>query len=99
MLLTVPATPIGESLTLQTFRAEDAAALPGPEWLRERRLASQAAFASTALPTESEEVWRYSPIDELDLDQFAPATTPARKKTSNATRLIITRESGRVASE
>lgn len=77
MLLTVPATPIGESLTLQTFRAEDAAALPGPEWLRERRVASQAAFASTALPTESEEVWRYSPIDELDLDQFAPATTPS----------------------
>ena len=76
MLLTVPATPIGESLTLQTFRAEDAAALPGPEWLRERRAASQTAFASTALPTESEEVWRYSPIDELNLDQFAPATTP-----------------------
>ncbi len=76
MLLTVPATPIGESLTLQTFRAEDAAALPGPEWLRERRVASHAAFASTALPTESEEVWRYSPIDELDLDRFAPATTP-----------------------
>ena len=74
MLLTVPATPIGESVTLQTFRAEDAAALPGPEWLRDRRAASQAAFASTALPTESEEVWRYSPIDELNLDQFALAS-------------------------
>jgi Fe-S cluster assembly protein SufD len=27
------------------------------------------------MPTESEEVWRYSPIDELDLDSFTPVAT------------------------
>jgi Fe-S cluster assembly protein SufD len=64
-------------LILPTFRAEDAAALPGPPWLRDRRVAGHAAFASSALPSESEEVWRYSPIDELDLEQFAPVVAPA----------------------
>jgi Fe-S cluster assembly protein SufD len=63
-------------LTLPTFRAEDAAALPGPPWLRERRAAAHAAFTSSVLPSESEEVWRYTPIDALDLDEFAPAGGP-----------------------
>ena len=27
------------------------------------------------MPSESEEVWRYSPIDDLHLDQFKPAST------------------------
>jgi Fe-S cluster assembly protein SufD len=30
-------------------------------------------FASLLLPTESEEVWRYSPINELKLDAYSPA--------------------------
>jgi Fe-S cluster assembly protein SufD len=63
-------------LTLPTFRAEDAAALPGPPWLRARRAAGHAAFASSVLPSESEEVWRYTPIDELDLEAFAPVEAP-----------------------
>jgi Fe-S cluster assembly protein SufD len=28
------------------------------------------------MPSESEEVWRYTPIDELDLEEFAPVTSP-----------------------
>jgi Fe-S cluster assembly protein SufD len=40
--------------------------------LRERRAAGFAAFASAEMPSESEEVWRYSPINELDLDAFGP---------------------------
>jgi Fe-S cluster assembly protein SufD len=28
------------------------------------------------MPSESEEVWRYSPIDELNLNEFAPVTKP-----------------------
>jgi Fe-S cluster assembly protein SufD len=55
-----------------TFTAEASARLEGPEWLRNRRAERYAAFAAGSLPSESEEVWRYSPIDELDLDQFAP---------------------------
>ena len=28
------------------------------------------------LPSEKEEVWRYSPIDDLDLDAYVPAAEP-----------------------
>jgi Fe-S cluster assembly protein SufD len=55
-----------------TFTAEASARLEGPEWLRNRRAEGFAAFESCSLPSEGEEVWRYSPIDELDLDQFTP---------------------------
>ncbi len=60
-------------MTLPTFSADASADLTGPGWLRERRAAGQEAFASTTLPSESEEVWRYSPIDHLALDELAPA--------------------------
>ena len=55
------------------FTPETARALPGPGWLTERRLAAAERFASAALPTPSEEAWRYSRIDQLDLDRYRPA--------------------------
>ena len=58
--------------TLHTFTAEASAGLAGPGWLRERRAAGYEAFASSPLPSESEEVWRYTPIDRLALDEFGP---------------------------
>ena len=39
----------------------------------QRRAAAAEAFASSPLPTEKDEVWRYSRIDQLDLDRFRPA--------------------------
>ncbi|HEX3334092.1 MAG TPA: Fe-S cluster assembly protein SufD [Acidimicrobiales bacterium] len=60
------------------FSADASASLAGPDWLRQRRAAGYEAFASTPLPSESEEVWRYSPIDELRLDEFAPRPPDAR---------------------
>ena len=62
---------------LPTFTPDIAAALPGPPWLSARRTAAAEAFASSPLPTEKDEVWRYSRIDQLDLDGFRPAA-PAR---------------------
>ena len=53
--------------------AENAAALPGPDWLRARRAQAFERFAATPLPTDAEEVWRYSRIAELDLDRFGVA--------------------------
>ena len=47
-------------------------ALDGPEWLRRRRAAGYEALTSCELPTESEEVWRYTPINSLVLDDFEP---------------------------
>ena len=58
---------------MTAFTADAAAALPGPDWLRARRAAAVQRFAATALPSEEEEVWRYSRISQLDLDHYAPA--------------------------
>ena len=55
------------------FTAEAARALPGAGWLTERRVAAAQQFASSPLPTPSEEAWRYSRIDEIDLDRYTPA--------------------------
>jgi Fe-S cluster assembly protein SufD len=46
-------------------------------WVDERAAAAE-RVAAAELPTTAEEIWRYSRIEELDLDQFspqAPATT------------------------
>ncbi|HEX3839834.1 MAG TPA: SufD family Fe-S cluster assembly protein [Acidimicrobiales bacterium] len=56
--------------TLSTFSPETASALEGPPWLRRRRTAAAEAFASAPLPTEKDEVWRYSRIDSIDLGRF-----------------------------
>jgi len=62
---------------LSTFTADAAAALAGPDWLRARRTAAAERFAGLALPTESEEIWRYSRISDLDLDRFRPSADDA----------------------
>jgi len=62
-----------EASTLPTFTPDNAAALPGAPWLTRRRLAAAESFASSPLPTEKDEVWRYSRIDRLDLERFHPA--------------------------
>ena len=46
-------------------------------WLQGRRSGAAEAFAASVLPTEKDEVWRYSRIDQLDLDRFRPAGTVA----------------------
>jgi Fe-S cluster assembly protein SufD len=55
------------------FSVETARALPGAPWLVERRIAAAERLAGSSLPTSASEVWRYSPIDRLDLDAYHPA--------------------------
>ncbi|HEX4245520.1 MAG TPA: SufD family Fe-S cluster assembly protein, partial [Acidimicrobiales bacterium] len=50
---------------------------PGPTWLSRRRSDAAERFSSSPLPTEKDEVWRYSRIDELDLDRFHPVDRPS----------------------
>jgi len=57
---------------MTAFTPEAARALGGPDWLVERRLAAAEQLDGITWPTPSEEVWRYSRIDELDLDRFRP---------------------------
>lgn len=59
-------------MTTDSWNVERARSLPGPGWLRDRRVSAVAAFAGAELPTTDEEEWRYSRIAELDLDAFRP---------------------------
>ena len=53
--------------------------LGGPDWLRDRRVAAATEAADAArCPPPSEEVWRYSRIDELDLDALRPGRRRGR---------------------
>jgi Fe-S cluster assembly protein SufD len=67
-----PAGRAAKGPTLSNFTPAASAALDGPGWLQERRAAAAAAFAEADLPSTDEEVWRYSRIDDLDLDAYAP---------------------------
>ena len=58
---------------MATFTPAASAALDGPSWLQARRSAAAQAFAGATLPSTDEEIWRYSRIDDLSLDDFAPA--------------------------
>jgi len=46
--------------------------LGGPDWLVRRRGRAFEEFTAMPLPSEKEEIWRYTPIDQLDLDAYAP---------------------------
>jgi Fe-S cluster assembly protein SufD len=62
---------------VRTFPGERSAALGGPGWLVERRRQAFERLATLSPPTEAAEVWRYSPIDRLDLDAYQPVGEPA----------------------
>jgi Fe-S cluster assembly protein SufD len=57
---------------MTAFTPEAARALGGPDWLVERRLVAAEQLDGVTWPTPAEEIWRYSRIDELDLDRFRP---------------------------
>jgi Fe-S cluster assembly protein SufD len=64
--------------TLKHFGPDQVAALGGPSWLEQRRKTALARLGELTAPTaDSADVWRYSPIDQLDLDAFRPAAPPA----------------------
>ena len=56
------------------FTVDAARELGGPSWLVEQRVAAAERFAAAPWPTTEEEIWRYSRIDELDLERFTPGT-------------------------
>ncbi|MGH9107611.1 MAG: SufB/SufD family protein [Acidimicrobiales bacterium] len=64
-------------LAAANFDADAFVALPGPAWLREARRSSWELFARSPAPSESDEIWRYSRIDELDLERYAPCPAAA----------------------
>ncbi len=92
---------------MSTLTPDLAARLPGPEWMQARRAAAVERFDDVGMPTEAEEIWRYSRISELDLDAFAPVlddqdrgvppdAVPAIETVGERSGLVVTRN-GRVA--
>ncbi len=57
---------------MSNFSIDAVRRLAGPDWLTERRTAAFGRFAAAALPSEGDEIWRYSRISELDLERFVP---------------------------
>src|SRR5450631_3159421 len=56
------------------FTPDAARALGGPDWLVERRLRATERLADITWPAAAEEIWRYSRIDDFDLDRYRPMT-------------------------
>ncbi|MEO7836822.1 MAG: Fe-S cluster assembly protein SufD [Acidimicrobiales bacterium] len=64
-----------------SFTADAVAALSGPAWLQSRRQGAFDRFSAIELPTDAEDVWRYSRIAELDLDAYALVAAPSAPTT------------------
>jgi hypothetical protein len=62
---------VTSSSSTPKFGAGAVPALPGPGWLQKSRLAAWERFSASELPRESEEIWRYSRIEELELSRYA----------------------------
>jgi Fe-S cluster assembly protein SufD len=61
---------------VSAFPVDSIATLPGTGWLADRRAQAAGHLADAALPSTDDDVWRYSRIDELDLERLtATATT------------------------
>ena len=60
------------------FTSDAARALGGHDWLVARRVAAAERLADITWPTSREEIWRYSPVDEFDLDRFEPRAAEQR---------------------
>jgi len=68
------------------FTSQAATELPGPDWLKERRVLAVKSFLEVGMPTPEAEEWRYSPIADFSLDSWQPALTkPAAAATETAT--------------
>jgi Fe-S cluster assembly protein SufD len=54
-----------------SFDVDANASLPGPNWLKSAREQAASAVRGRSLPKAEEELWRYSRIDDLDLDRYS----------------------------
>lgn len=55
---------------METLISSLTASLAGPEWLEAFRHAAAERVSITPFPNTSEEVWRYSRVSELDINEF-----------------------------
>ncbi|MHB8467414.1 MAG: Fe-S cluster assembly protein SufD [Acidimicrobiales bacterium] len=74
---------------MATFTPLDPAKLPGPASLRDARQRALDRFEVGPLPTEADDIWRYSRIDELDLGAFRAARPQAPSGIPPAVRELL----------
>ena len=82
---------------LSTFSADAIAGLAGPDGLAARRADAAERFAGASLPSADEEVWRYSPIDDLDLDRLRPTAVTSAVEHGDLGRATVLRDDEAVA--
>jgi len=61
------------------FTPEAARAIGGPDWLVERRVAAAERLAAVTWPSQTEEIWRYSRIDQFDVERYRPRVEGERR--------------------
>ncbi|HEY2304051.1 MAG TPA: SufD family Fe-S cluster assembly protein [Acidimicrobiales bacterium] len=66
-------------MALNTFDITTVEQRGGPEWLRILRRDAFERFQARALPTDAEEIWRYSRIADLDLAGYGPVESGQEK--------------------
>ncbi|MCY3577145.1 MAG: Fe-S cluster assembly protein SufD [bacterium] len=66
------------------FTPDAAGAIPGPDWLVQRRIAAAEQVAAAPMPSVEEEVWRYTPIGQLDLSRYQLAADPGAQSPASA---------------
>ena len=62
---------------MSAFSIDVAARLPGPEPLRQRRIAAAERLSALPWPSADDQVWRYSRIAELDAERLPPVAAGA----------------------
>lgn len=62
---------------MHPFTSELAAKLPGPQWLKDRRVVAAEIFAGMDMVSADSEEWRYSPIEKFDFSHWAPHIEPS----------------------
>ncbi len=58
----------------KSFSTDVARGLGGPSWLVDRRVRASGSLDSITWPTSAEEIWRYSRIEDLDLEKYRPVS-------------------------
>ena len=60
-----------------------------PEWLERRRSETADRVGTPTLPSTDEEVWRYSRVGDLDLDQWEPVPEPVDRTVPAAVTEVL----------
>jgi Fe-S cluster assembly protein SufD len=80
-----------------TFTPLDPGKLPGPASLRERRQRALERFEQGPLPSEHDDIWRFSRIDELDPGSFAAARPAAAARAPEPVSEVLSKIGPRAA--